>query len=75
MTIDMKPNRDCLVREGRVDIVLEERWTEKFTYSYEQPIGLARGSVSGIGTETVTKEVEKETQGDHDTQHGDVSPG
>ena len=60
-TIDMKPNRDCLVREGRVDIVLEERWTEEYTFSDEQPIisATADSGAGQAGTETITKEVKK----------------
>ena len=64
LTIEMSPNRECQVREGRAGLMLEERWTERSTLSYEKPI-FGQGSVRGgaprqIGTETVTKDVSKD---------------
>ena len=65
--IEVIPNRDCHVREGRVDLVLEERWTERSTLTMDKPIyqrtigGVqGGGSVVQIGTETVTKQVNKD---------------
>ena len=67
LAIELRPNRDCDVRQGRVDLVLEERWTERATFSMEKPIyqrtvsGVyGGGSAVQIGTETVTKQVNKD---------------
>ena len=63
LTIELTPHRDCHVREGRVDLMVEERWTERSTMSYEKPVYTtssgARGgaSIKQIGTTTETKQV------------------
>lgn len=66
LAIELTPRMDCEIREGRIDLVVEERWTERSMMTYEKPIlqtsGGARGGVTmqQIGTETVTKEIVKE---------------
>ena len=65
VTIDMTPNRDCLAREGRVDLVLEEQWKETSTLSYEKPIfqTVSTGrsaTVQQVGSTTETKQVTKD---------------
>ena len=64
LTIQLMPHRDCHVREGRVDLVLEERWTESSTLSVEKPIFLKAGvgftaQVIEAGSTIETKEVTK----------------
>ena len=60
LTIEMTPHRDCHVREGRVDLMVEARWTETSTLTVEMPImqrassGFG-GSVGQIGTTTETR--------------------
>ncbi len=49
LEIEMKPRRDCLVREGRVDLVLEQRWTERSTRTVEEPIYQDTGSGTSLG--------------------------
>ena len=67
LEIELSPRRDCLVREGRVDLVVEARWTERSTRTVETPIYLntgTGGSVHGtrggyrmqIGTEVKTED-------------------
>jgi len=64
LTIELRPHRDCHVREGRVDLMVEEQWTERSTLTTEKPVfastGGARGvgNVKQIGTTTQTKIVE-----------------
>ena len=68
LAIKLTPRIDCEIREGRVDLVVEERWTERSMMTYEKPIlqtsGGARGGVTmqQIGTETVTKEIVRNTR-------------
>ena len=63
LTIELTPHRDCHVREGHVDLMVEERWTERSTISYEKPVyttssGIRGGaSIKEIGTTTETKQV------------------
>ena len=38
LTIELMPHRDCDVREGRIDLMVEERWFERSTVSMEKPI-------------------------------------
>ena len=63
LTIDLTPHRDCLIREGRVDLMVEEKWTERSTVTIEIPhthqsAGGAAESWSGQrGTTTETREV------------------
>ena len=65
LTIELTPHRDCHVREGRVDLIVEERWTERTTRSTEKPVyirvqrGIASSSEEQIGTTTETKEIVK----------------
>ena len=36
--VELEANRDCEVREGRVDLMLEERWIEQYSTTVEKPI-------------------------------------
>jgi hypothetical protein len=64
LEIELTPRRDCLVREGRVDLVVEARWTERSTRRVEKPIyaetggGMSSACVHRIqiGTKVETKE-------------------
>ena len=61
LTIELTPRRDCQVREARVDLIVEERWTEQFTQKIEVPIRAPSGRYDTgggtiIGTETKIKE-------------------
>ena len=59
LTVELTPRRDCDVREGRIDLMVEEQWTEQSTVSYEKPIVQTgpRGGVRVIGTTTETREI------------------
>ena len=63
LTIELTPHRDCQVREGRVDLMVEERWTERTTLTTEKPVYASSGgprgsaSVKQIGTTTEIKQV------------------
>ena len=62
LTVELSPRRDCDVREGRIDLMVEEQWTEHSTVSYEKPVvqtGL-RGEVRVIGTTTETRQIVRE---------------
>ncbi|MCH8207215.1 MAG: hypothetical protein IH956_09470 [Chloroflexi bacterium] len=62
LTVDLTPHRDCDVREGRIDLMVEEQWTERSTVSYEKPIvqtGM-RGEVRVIGSTTETRQIVRE---------------
>jgi len=63
LSIELKPIRDCHVREGRVDLIVEEQWIEKKTITTEKPIytsnvyDRSRGTARKLGTSTETKQV------------------
>jgi len=62
LTVELTPRRDCEVREGRIDLMVEERWTERSTVSYQKPVvqtGL-RGGAQVVGTTTETREIVRE---------------
>ena len=62
LTVELTPRRDCDVREGRIDLMVEEQWTERSTVTYEKPVvqtGL-RGQVRVIGSTTETRELVRE---------------
>ena len=65
VTVQMKPNRDCHVREGRIDLMVEERWTERSTLTVDIPIiqsvssGFG-GSAQQMGTTTEIRQVVKD---------------
>ena len=67
LTFELTPHRDCHIREGRVDLMVEERWTEKSTFTVEVPImqrsstGMS-GTAMQVGTTTETKEIVKNTR-------------
>ena len=89
LTLDMKPKRDVHVREARVDLVCQERYSETSTLSMEMPVsqsggGAAPGTRILIGTTPVTKEVRKELKETHvhssvvflkDTTVSSLAPG
>jgi hypothetical protein len=56
VTVELTPRRDCDVREGRIDLMVEERWTQKFLFTYEKPVVqnriLSAPAVTGSTTET-----------------------
>ena len=66
VTIEMTPNRECRVREGHVDLILEERWTERSTLTIEKPVfssgggALRYGPPQQVGTTTETREISKD---------------
>ena len=65
LTIEMTPSRDCHVREGRIDLVLEEQWTERSTVTHAEPgllgsRGLNTGVTRQVGTTTVTRQITKD---------------
>ena len=64
LTIELMPHRDCHVREGRIDLMVEERWKEQYTLSMEKPVIVQPprgiGPPVQVGTETVTKDVNKD---------------
>ena len=75
LTIAITPHRDCDIREGRVDLMLEERWTETVTRTIEKPIDIGggrgmSGSFSQVGTETETEQSEKKLK--EKTAHSSV---
>ena len=63
LTIELMPHRDCLIREGRVDLMVEERWTERSTVTIGIPIkqksagGVGWSWTSQVGTTTEIREV------------------
>ena len=61
LTIDLMPHRDCQIREGRVDLMLEERWTERSTVTVEVPLvhrnPASMASGIQVGSTTEIKEV------------------
>ena len=64
LTVELTPRRDCDVREARIDLMVEEQWTERSTVSFEKPVvqtGL-RGEVRVIGTTTETREIVRENK-------------
>ena len=70
LTVAINPKSDVRVREARVDLLCEERYLENSTFSMEVPIfqqvSTGRGSRPvQIGTETVTKQVNKEQKEKH----------
>ena len=71
LTVDMKPKRDVHIREARVDLVCQERYSESSTLSMEMPIYQAvqrgEGSVSmhQIGTTPVKKGLDKARKETH----------
>ena len=71
LTVGMNPKADVQIREARVDLVCQERYSEKSTMSMEVPIigqvsgGRGSSSVIQMGTETVTKQVNKEQKETH----------
>ena len=50
LEIELSPRRDCLVREGRVDLVVEARWTIRSTRRVETPIYQDIGGGGSIQT-------------------------
>ena len=65
--LDLTARRELEVREGRVDLVCEERWAERFTVMAKvvTPLGTGGGVMSGGGsvrviTQTVPRQVYKE---------------
>ena len=62
LTVELTPHRDCNVREGRIDLMVQEQWTERFTMTYEKPVVQtgARGNVQVLGTTTETREIVRE---------------
>ncbi len=66
LRIELTPRRDCRVREGRIDLVVEERWIERYTLSVEKPIlqsvvgADGPGYVRQIGTTTETREIARD---------------
>ena len=62
LRVELTPRRDCEVRMGRMDLMVEEQWTEHSTVSYEKPVvqtGL-RGQVRVMGSTTETRELVRE---------------
>ena len=60
LTIELTSRRDCQVREARVDLVLEESWTERQSRTIEVPIRVAgRGCISQGNVGSQTKTVDK----------------
>ena len=49
LAVELSPKRDMEVREGRVDLVCEERWTDRSTVMVPQPIRGSRGGVVVAG--------------------------
>ncbi len=66
LTVEMDPNGSVDVREARIDLVCQQRYSERSTVTYEKPIRQVGGAETGIiyatqvGTETVTKQVNKQ---------------
>lgn len=65
LTIEMTAHRDCHVREGRVDLVVEERWTERTSLSFEKPVYARTGGggytrMVQVGTTTETRDTTKD---------------
>ena len=59
LTVELSPRRDCDVREGRIDLMVEEQWTDRSIVSYEKPVVQTgpRGGVRVIGTTPETREI------------------
>jgi len=63
--MEIAPRRDCQVREARIDLMVEEAWTEQSTLTVEKPVFVeaAVGQGSAVmrqtGTVTETKTVTK----------------
>ena len=62
LTVELTPRRDCDVREGHIDLMVEEQWTERSIVSFEKPVVQTgpRGRVQVVGTTTETREIVRE---------------
>ena len=62
LTVELTPRMDCNVREGRIDLMVQEQWTEQSTITYEKPVVQtgARGQVRVLGTTTEIREIVRE---------------
>ena len=62
LRVELTPRRDCEVRMGRMDLMVEEQWTDRSIVSYEKPVVQTgpRGGVRVIGTTTETREIVRE---------------
>ena len=64
----LMPHCNCYVREGRVDLMLEERWMERSSVTIEIPIKQKSSSAgwswsNQVGTTTETREVVTDHEG------------
>ena len=77
ITVEMSPHRDSLVRKAQIDLVVEERWTERTTVTIEKPIvqsiptGRGAMMVQHLGTRTETKTVTRRHR--EKSVHGSVT--
>ena len=67
LTVEMNPRGDVHVREARVVLVCQERYSEVSTVTMEMPVFAATAGkqVRQMGTETVTKQVNKQQKETH----------
>ncbi len=49
LTIKLTPRRDCEVREGRIDLMVEGRWASTVTYEKPTYVKVPRGMGSRMG--------------------------
>jgi hypothetical protein len=71
VTVEGSARRDCQVRQGRVDLVVEAKWTDRSTRTVEIPVYQQAGTGSHVqqaGTRTEVKETV--TNRKENTVHG-----
>ena len=69
LTVELNPRGDVQVREGRVDLVCEERYTQSYTAmvraSRMRPGGFQRGTLSSVVEHEMTAKVPKQVTKEH----------